>query len=31
MKIHFVIKLLVFIWYHKHGYFFIYNWSNLRY
>jgi hypothetical protein len=29
MKICFVINLMVFIWYHKCRYFFIYNWSNL--
>jgi hypothetical protein len=30
-KKYFVINPMAFIWYHKHGYFFIYNWSNLRY
>jgi hypothetical protein len=31
MKIYFIINLMIFIWYHKHWYFFIYNWSKLRY
>jgi hypothetical protein len=28
VKTHFIVNLMIFIWYHKYCYFFIYNWSN---